>query len=80
MPSNIPDDHTGEAIAEVLIDTLVSWDLSQDRQDYITTDSGANVAKAAQINKWTRLKCFGQHLHLAIGQVTLSIVHFEVIG
>ncbi|XP_061584717.1 E3 SUMO-protein ligase ZBED1-like [Cololabis saira] len=32
----------------------------------ITTDSGANIVKAASLNNWTRLQCFGHRLHLAI--------------
>ncbi|XP_046873310.1 E3 SUMO-protein ligase ZBED1-like [Hypomesus transpacificus] len=67
--SYFPDDHTGEAIAEGLKDAFASWGLSEDKQVCITSDSGANVVKAAQINKWTRLPCFGHRLHLAIERV-----------
>ncbi|KAK1884618.1 Zinc finger BED domain containing protein 1 [Dissostichus eleginoides] len=32
----------------------------------MTTDSGANMVKALDLNAWTRLQCFGHRLHLAI--------------
>ncbi|XP_067313700.1 E3 SUMO-protein ligase ZBED1-like [Pseudorasbora parva] len=32
----------------------------------MTTDSGANMVKALELNSWTRLQCFGHRLHLAI--------------
>ncbi len=38
----------------------------------ITTDSGANIVKAASLNNWTRLQCFGHRLHLAIGELCIK--------
>ncbi|XP_073719120.1 E3 SUMO-protein ligase ZBED1-like [Misgurnus anguillicaudatus] len=64
-----PEDHTGEAIAAGLADALASWGLDEDRQVCITTDSGTNVIKAAELNKWTRLQCFGHRLNSAIEKV-----------
>lgn len=32
----------------------------------MTTDSGSNMVKALELNKWTRLGCFGHRLHIAI--------------
>ncbi len=63
-----PEDHTGEVIAQGMIEALASWGLSENRQVCITTDSGTNMVKAASLNKWTRLQCFGHRLHLAIGK------------
>ncbi|KAI2647713.1 Zinc finger BED domain-containing protein 6 [Labeo rohita] len=40
----------------------------EERQVCITTDNGTNVVKAASLNDWTRLQCFGHRLHLAIGR------------
>lgn len=62
-----PQDHTGIEIAQGLKDSFVSWDLHEEKLACITTDSGANIVKAAELNKWTRLQCFGHRLHLAIG-------------
>ena len=62
-----PDDHTGENTAAGLQDALNSRDLSEQNQVCITTDNASNLVKAAEINKWTRLQCFGHRLHLAIG-------------
>ncbi|MBN3305276.1 ZBED1 protein, partial [Amia calva] len=53
-----PEDHTGEAIGAGLTDALASWGLGEDRQVCITTDSGTNIIKAAELNRWTRLQCF----------------------
>ncbi len=39
----------------------------------ITTDSGANIVKAASLNNWTRLQCFGHRLHLAIGELCIKL-------
>ncbi|KAL6473716.1 hypothetical protein MHYP_G00172770 [Metynnis hypsauchen] len=64
-----PEDHTGEAIAAGLADALASWGLGEDRQVCITTDSGTNVIKAAELNGWTRLQCFGHRLNSAIEKV-----------
>ncbi|XP_051992400.1 zinc finger BED domain-containing protein 4-like [Xyrauchen texanus] len=64
-----PEDHTGEAIADGLADALASWGLREDRQVCITTDSGTNIIKAAELNRWTRLQCFGHRLNSAIEKV-----------
>ncbi|XP_051571349.1 E3 SUMO-protein ligase ZBED1-like [Myxocyprinus asiaticus] len=61
-----PDDHTGENIAAGLREGLVSWDLHKENLVCITMDNASNMVKAAQLNKWTRLQCFGHRLHLAI--------------
>ena len=64
-----PDDHTAEIIAQGLVEALASWGLEEDRMVCITTDSGANIVKAAALNDWRRLQCFGHRLHLAIGKL-----------
>ncbi|XP_034040262.1 zinc finger BED domain-containing protein 1-like [Thalassophryne amazonica] len=61
-----PTEHTAEEIAQGLKDTLESWGFKEESQVCITTDNGANVVKAASLNDWTRLQCFGHRLHLAI--------------
>ena len=66
--SYIPDDHTGEVLAAGLQEALDSWGLSEQRLVAITTDSGANIIKAVELNNWTRLQCFSHRLHLAIGK------------
>ena len=43
----IPQDHTGENMAEVMGYTLSSWNLSSNRQICVTTDSGSNIINAA---------------------------------
>ncbi|CAI5682842.1 unnamed protein product [Oreochromis niloticus] len=65
--SYFPQDHTGEHIAEALQDVLKTWKLNPTGLVAITTDNGANIVKAVQLNKWPRIQCFGHRLHLAIG-------------
>ncbi|KAL6465097.1 hypothetical protein MHYP_G00252300 [Metynnis hypsauchen] len=64
--SYFPLDHTGENIANGLKDALANWGLNDEGQVCITTDNASNMIKAAEINQWTRLQCFGHRLHLAI--------------
>ncbi|XP_057216122.1 E3 SUMO-protein ligase ZBED1-like [Triplophysa rosa] len=61
-----PQDHTGELIAQGLRDALECWRLKEANMTCMTTDSGANMVKALELNSWTRLQCFGHRLHLAI--------------
>ncbi len=42
---------------------LAAWGLDERRQVCITTDNAVNMVKAAALNKWTRLQCFGHKLH-----------------
>ncbi|XP_018956243.2 E3 SUMO-protein ligase ZBED1-like [Cyprinus carpio] len=63
--SFFPDDHT-ENIASGLKQFLQEWNLHEEKQVCRTTDSGANIVKAATLNMWTRLFCFGHCLHIAI--------------
>ncbi len=51
----------------------------EERQVCITTDNGTNVVKAASLNDWTRLQCFGHRLHLAIGRLK-HFVHMHNIN
>ncbi|KAI2658659.1 E3 SUMO-protein ligase ZBED1 [Labeo rohita] len=61
-----PEDHTGAIIALGLKDALSAWGLDEARLVCMTIDSGANMVRALEINKWTRLACFGHRLHNAI--------------
>ncbi|XP_061608235.1 E3 SUMO-protein ligase ZBED1-like [Phyllopteryx taeniolatus] len=64
--SYFPEDHTGELLAAGLQEALDSWGLSEKKLVAITTDNGANIKKAVELNNWTGLQCFGHRLHLAI--------------
>lgn len=66
--SYFPDDYTGELLASDLEEPLDSWGLSEQRLVAITTDIGANIIKALELNKWKRLQCFGHRRHRAIGK------------
>ena len=62
----LPQDHTGENLAEAFTETLTSLGLHAENQVCLTTDSGSNIVRAAGILKWTRLACFGHNLHLDV--------------
>ncbi|XP_057694544.1 E3 SUMO-protein ligase ZBED1-like [Corythoichthys intestinalis] len=64
--SFFPQDNTGEAVAQGLREIITSWSLQEERLVCFTTSSQSNVAKAAALNEWPRLECFGYRVHLAI--------------
>ncbi len=68
----LPSDHTGDNLAEALTTALDSWNLKEEMQVCITTDSGANIVSATRKLGWQRLSCFGHNLNLA---VTKSLQH-----
>ncbi|XP_052413836.1 E3 SUMO-protein ligase ZBED1-like [Carassius gibelio] len=61
-----PSEHSGENIALGLREALSGWNLNEARLVCFTTDNATNMIKAAEINGWPRLQCFGHRLHLAI--------------
>ncbi|XP_057700429.1 E3 SUMO-protein ligase ZBED1-like isoform X1 [Corythoichthys intestinalis] len=61
-----PDVHTSENIAAALKEAVASWNLDEEHLVCITSDNAANIVRAASLNKWTRLQCFGHRLHLAV--------------
>ena len=63
----LPEDHTGENLAEAKEATLAAWDLTASRQVCLTTDDNAtNCINAAEQLQWSHLSCFSHNLHLAI--------------
>ncbi len=76
-----PEDHTSENIARGMREALTAWGLDERCLVCITTDNAANMVKAAALNKWTRLQCFGHRLHLAIvkfGPYIFTIVAIDL--
>ncbi|XP_057691298.1 E3 SUMO-protein ligase ZBED1-like [Corythoichthys intestinalis] len=55
-----------ENIAAALKEAVASWNLDEEHLVCITSDNAANIVRAASLNKWTRLQCFGHRLHLAV--------------
>lgn len=77
--SYFPQDHTAEHIAEALQDAIASWKLQEKHLVAITTDNGSNIVKAVELNEWLRMQCFGQRLHLAIGEcLVISSIQSEI--
>lgn len=72
------EDHTGAIIALGLKDALSAWGLDEARLVCMTTDSGANMVRTLEINKWTRLACFGHRLHNAIGKLHFLNLTFYI--
>ena len=68
----LPEDHTGENLAEAMEATLAAWDLRASRQVCLTTDNAANLVNAAEQLQWCHLSCFGHNLHLAITKAIKS--------
>ena len=59
----LPQEHTGENIADALLGTLESWNLDPTKQTCITTDNGSNMIGAVSNHlKWTSLSCFCHNL------------------
>lgn len=62
----LPEDHTGEVIADSMEKSLLNWELNAHNQVCIITDSGSNVINATKRLNWSRMSCFGHHLHLGV--------------
>ena len=60
----LPDDHTGENIAQAL--TVRTWELDSVKQVCVTSDNGRNIVCAVRSLSWNHLSCFGHNLHLAV--------------
>lgn len=62
----VPENHTAETLADGMKEVLEHWNLAPSKQVCLTTDSGANIVKAARDLDWPWISCFGHNLHLAI--------------
>ena len=60
------ENHTGENIAETILDILENWGLSRDNLVAITTDNESNFVLGIAQLECTRISCFG--LDLAINK------------
>ena len=59
-------DHTGENIADAILDIFDNWQLSKDRLVATTTDSGSNIVAVFNNLNLLRISCLGHNLDLAI--------------
>ena len=63
----LPQGHTGENIADTLLETLQSWNLDPTKRTCVTTDNGSNMISAVSNHlKLIRLSCFSHNLNLAV--------------
>lgn len=65
---HMPQDHTGQNIADVITDALAKWNLDLSRLLALTTDNGSNMLVAARIIGKPRVPCFGHVLHNGVNQ------------
>ena len=63
------EDHTGQNIADAVVDILDNWNLEGSKLIATTTDNGSNFAFKSL--EWTRISCFGHNLDLAVNKVLL---------
>ena len=59
-------DHTGQNIADAVMDIFDNWQLSTDKLVAATTDNGSNIVAAFNTLNLLRISCFGHNLDLAI--------------
>lgn len=56
----------GANIHEAILSTIEQWSLSAEGMMCITSDSGSNMIRAANLGGWQRLSCWGHNLHKAV--------------
>jgi len=59
-------DHTGQNIADAIVDILDNWELSSNGLITTTTDNGSNIVAAFRSLRFLHISCFGHNLDLAI--------------
>jgi len=59
-------DHTGQNIADAIVDILDNWELSTNGLIATTTDNGSNIVAAFRSLRFLHISCFGHNLDLAI--------------
>ena len=62
------EDHSGQNIAEAIVDVLGNWSLDTSKLVATTTDNGSNFVAAFNSSEWIRVSCFGHNLDLAINK------------
>ena len=70
------EDHTGQNIAEAILDICENWGLSRDNLVATTTDNGTNFITGMAQLECTRISCFGHNLDLAINK-SLNITRVQ---
>ncbi len=63
------EDHTGQNIADAVLDILGNWSLNKEKLVAVTTDNGSNVVVAFRNIAVLRVSCFGHNLDLAIKKI-----------
>ena len=62
------EDHTGQNLAETVLDILGNWELQSEQLVCTTTDNGSNFIAAFETLEWPRISCFGHNLDLAVNK------------
>ena len=62
----LPEDHTGEKLAEAMESTLVARNVRASCQLCLTTNNATNLINAAERLQWSHISCCDHNFHLAI--------------
>lgn len=62
------EDHTGQNLAETVLDILGNWELQSEQLVCTTPDNGSNFIAAFETLEWPRIGCFGHNLDLAVNK------------
>jgi hypothetical protein len=57
-------DHTGQNVADCLMEIFANWEINPNKIVAATTDNGSNVVLAFELLQILRISCFGHNLHL----------------
>ena len=70
------EDHTGQNIAEAILDILEKWGLSREDLVATTIDNGTNFISGITQLECTRISCIGHNLDLAVNK-SLNITRVQ---
>lgn len=70
--SELTSRHTGETIAQMLVDSLKKWDIENSKVVLILRDAGANMKRATTLGGYQSADCAAHKLNLVVQQGLLS--------
>lgn len=72
----MPQEHTGENIAQFLQDVIDDWGLPDHIPIFVVTDNGRNFVSAVAMSNWSGLLSFAHTLQLCINDAKREVVSF----
>ncbi|KAG0444628.1 hypothetical protein HPB47_013578 [Ixodes persulcatus] len=73
----MPQEHTGENIAQFLRDVIDDWGLPDHIPIFVVTDNGRNFVSAVAKSNWSGLLCFAHTLQLCISDAKREVASFS---